>query len=252
MFSGARKRFTYANVAMTLALVFAFSGGAFAAGKFLITSTKQISPKVLKQLKGARGPAGQQGAAGPAGPAGGPGKDGLAGKNGENGKDGAPGAPGKDGKEGSPWTAGGTLPSGKSLKGEWSVDAQHTEATRVVRSSVSYALPLSKAPITHYIAHNATLPTGCKGSVESPEADPGNLCVFGNEEINSLKELVIPQVLERYYPGICKWESAKIEEECTTTKGGEGEGSLYGFGVSAVAESEGEVLVEGTWAVTAE
>jgi hypothetical protein len=42
-----RTRFTYANIAATLALVFAMSGGAYAASRVLITSTKQISPKVL-------------------------------------------------------------------------------------------------------------------------------------------------------------------------------------------------------------
>jgi hypothetical protein len=52
MFSTIRKRITYANVALTLTLVFAMSGGAYAAGKYLITSTKQISPKVLASLKG--------------------------------------------------------------------------------------------------------------------------------------------------------------------------------------------------------
>jgi hypothetical protein len=35
-----RKRLSYANVAMTLALVFAMSGGAYAARRFVITSTK--------------------------------------------------------------------------------------------------------------------------------------------------------------------------------------------------------------------
>jgi hypothetical protein len=41
-----KRRLTYANVAMTVAVVFAMSGGAFAAGKYVITSIKQISPKV--------------------------------------------------------------------------------------------------------------------------------------------------------------------------------------------------------------
>jgi hypothetical protein len=39
MFSKIRKRLTYANVAMTLALVFAMTGGAYAAKHYLITST---------------------------------------------------------------------------------------------------------------------------------------------------------------------------------------------------------------------
>jgi hypothetical protein len=69
MFSAIRKRVTYTNVAMTVALVFAMSGGAYAAGKYLIVSTKQISPKVLKSLVGKTGKAGANGAPGAAGPA---------------------------------------------------------------------------------------------------------------------------------------------------------------------------------------
>ena len=70
MFRALRKRLTYANIAMTLALVFAMAGGAYAAGKFVVTSTKQIKPSVLAQLKGKAGPAGPQGPQGPQGPAG--------------------------------------------------------------------------------------------------------------------------------------------------------------------------------------
>ncbi len=88
MFKELRKRVTFVNVAMTLALVFAMSGGAYAAKKFLITSTKQISPSVLKQLKGNAGPAGAQGAPGAPGSNGAPGKDGSPGKDGTNGSNG--------------------------------------------------------------------------------------------------------------------------------------------------------------------
>jgi hypothetical protein len=93
MLSAIRKRFTYANVAMTLALVFAMTGGAYAASKYLITSTKQISPKVLKALKGKPGPAGPAGLAGAAGAgtAGAAGKEGLPGKEGPLGPEGKAG-----------------------------------------------------------------------------------------------------------------------------------------------------------------
>jgi len=59
-----------------LALFFALGGGAYAAKHYVLTSTKQISPKVLKALKGRTGktgltgPAGTPGATGPAGAAG--------------------------------------------------------------------------------------------------------------------------------------------------------------------------------------
>jgi hypothetical protein len=83
-----RRRFSYANVAATLALVMSMTGGALAANHYLISSTKQIKPSVLKKLKGASGKAGPAGATGPSGPAGptgpagatgGPGPQGVAG-----------------------------------------------------------------------------------------------------------------------------------------------------------------------------
>jgi hypothetical protein len=99
MLSAIRKRVRVspATVIAGLALVFAMTGGAYAAKKYLITSTKQISPSVLKSLQGKAGPAGANGAQGPAGAAGaqGPaGTQGAAGKDGANGKDGAPGEKG--------------------------------------------------------------------------------------------------------------------------------------------------------------
>jgi hypothetical protein len=77
-----RRHLNYANVVATLALVFAMSGGALAAHHYLIVSTKQISPKVLKKLKGNAGPAGKTGAPGPQG------------TQGNQGNQGNPGAPG--------------------------------------------------------------------------------------------------------------------------------------------------------------
>ncbi len=80
-----RKRITYANVAATIALVFSMTGGAIAANHYLINSTKQISPKVLKKLKGATGATGATGKTGAQGLPGLPGKEGGAGKTGETG-----------------------------------------------------------------------------------------------------------------------------------------------------------------------
>src|SRR5258708_2366712 len=74
-----RKRLSYANVTATLPLVFAMSGVALAAHHYLINSTKQINPKVLKVLKGKTG---KEGPAGKEGLTGKEGKEGLAGKEG--------------------------------------------------------------------------------------------------------------------------------------------------------------------------
>jgi len=65
-----RRHLSYANVVATLALLFAMSGGALAANHYLINSTKQISPKVIKKLKGKHGAKGARGATGATGPQG--------------------------------------------------------------------------------------------------------------------------------------------------------------------------------------
>ena len=61
------------------------SGGALAATRYSINSTKQINPKVLKKLTGKTGKTGKTGPAGP---------------QGQSGTPGAPGAPGSAGATG--------------------------------------------------------------------------------------------------------------------------------------------------------
>jgi hypothetical protein len=101
-----RHRLSYANVAATLALVFSMTGGALAAGHYLITSTKQISPKVLKKLTGAPGKTG------PVGPAGAGGAAGAVGKEGAQGVPGTPGSAGKAGVAGTEGAEGREGPEG--------------------------------------------------------------------------------------------------------------------------------------------
>jgi hypothetical protein len=158
MFSAIRRRLTYTNVAMTLALVFAMSGGAYAAGKYLITSTKQISPKVLKSLAGktgkagAAGATGAQGPVGPAGAAGAQGQVGAVGKEGPQGKEGPAGPAGAKGENG---TTGftETLPKGKTLRGAWAIQADVTSVESPQGSAstaVSFGIPLATAPTAVY------------------------------------------------------------------------------------------------------
>jgi hypothetical protein len=216
MFSRIRKHSTYTNLALTLALLFMMSGGAYAASKYLITSTKQISPKVLAALKGKAGPAGVPGAAGaaglagatgaqgpkgengsaggqgtkgetgpagPAGPQGPKGSNGANGNEGPEGPQGPTGVTGPQGPEGSPWTAGGTLPSGRTETGAWSVKVTGQKESGV-STSISFTLPLKTAPTTtNYVTETEEeehkVPVGCEGgTIEKPTAKPGNLCVY--------------------------------------------------------------------------
>ena len=130
MFSALRKRIRVSptTVIATLALVFAMTGGAYAAKKYLITSTKQISPSVLKALQGKAGAAGANGAQGAAGAQGPAGPQGAAGA-GTPGKEGAPGTPGAKGTTGA---TGKSVELGTALgckEGGTSVEVEHEPAT---------------------------------------------------------------------------------------------------------------------------
>lgn len=103
---------SYSNVVSTIALVFAMSGTALAADHYLITSTSQIKPSVLKQLHGAQGRAGTAGPQGPAGAAGAPGANGTPGAQGLAGLPGAPGTMGLQGAEGPEGAPGAEGPEG--------------------------------------------------------------------------------------------------------------------------------------------
>jgi hypothetical protein len=218
-----RKHLTYANVTVTIALVLAMSGGAYAASKYVINSTKQINPKVLKSLVGKTGANGAQGPAGAAGPAGAPGakgeagpagpagiagekgaqgEKGTAGTNGFNGTSGAKGPAGPTGPSGatgSPWTDGGTLPTGSTETGQWSVSVEvgkvNGGAIPFVTASISFPIPLEKAldeEHSHFVGpeegegeSNEKLPEMdgkkvCSGNVKEPKAASGNICIFAN------------------------------------------------------------------------
>jgi hypothetical protein len=179
-----RKRLSYANVTATLALVFAMSGGAMAANSYLINSTKQINPKVLKKLTGK------------------PGKNGTAGAIGATGATGAAGPkgePGSPGKEGPPnpnavfatnaghatnsdelggvgashyVTPGSTLTSGDTERGVYGADGGEGQ---VAVASITFVPKLAAVPTkTEYVPSGTT--ANCPGQ---DQAAAGYLCVYG-------------------------------------------------------------------------
>ena len=111
-------------VVACVALFVASAGTSIAASHYLITSTKQIKPSVLKQLKGARGPTGQSvigdiGPEGPKGDTGTTGAIGFPGAKGDTGAAGPAGAKGDTGLTGTTGPAGPTGPIGpQGLKGD--------------------------------------------------------------------------------------------------------------------------------------
>jgi hypothetical protein len=194
MFSMMRQRITLVGLIATVAVAFAMSGGAWAAKKYIITSTKQISPSVLKKLKGKKGPAGPAGPAGLAGPAG------PAGAKGDTGSVGPQGPAGPQGQVGPAGPLLETLTPGKTLSGFWG--ARSSAEVEKVGATISFPFPVDPAPTLYYI--NADGESGyfrtsdpvtdpgvnagfltpeliaenCPGSADEPLAEPGFLCVY--------------------------------------------------------------------------
>jgi hypothetical protein len=194
---GIRNRLGIPGIISIIALVFAMTGGAYAAKKYVITSTSQIKPNVLKSLQGKDGAPGPTGAAGLPGAAGSKGDNGTAGSSGANGKSVVVGeelkgsAKCKEGGinvevEGSGtqkfvcngvtgFTA--TLPSGKTETGGFAVTGTEAESLGVY-APISFAIPLA-APILHENTHYVGAPNAnCTGTVVEPTAAKGHLCIY--------------------------------------------------------------------------
>ena len=251
VFSWIRRRVSYVNVIATLVLLFAMSGGALAAKKYLITSTKQISPSVLKSLKGqngAPGTAGAQGAQGSAGAGGGRGETGPAGPPGPKGEPGGTGVtggkgtPGVTGVTGATGTTGftKTLPAGATETGSWGVQALDLVGSQVPRVVISFPIPLSAASTEAHYFNEAQTETGtftaeCPGTLAEPQAAPGNLCVYTTSE------------------GLIDSHFTNIVNSTNLLSTGYGKtGAVLSFNeAGGTSESPGQVEAFGTWAVTA-
>lgn len=240
----------------------AHTGAHMAKGK---KKTKSKGAKGQRGPAGPRGPEGKQGPAGEQGPAGPEGKAGLDGKIGTNGANGESvtvaslakgnaqckeggssfavggattyacnGAEGKPGKEGTPWTAGGTLPSGKTETGAWSVTSASEGAP--TWAVVSLPLPVEPAPTPIFVTREdvATekVPAGCAGgSVEAPIAEPGSLCVYEGSNLGTNFAAFLNPAAETY-----------VQNVNTATPNGV---------VINLACEASTCLAMGTWAVTA-
>ncbi len=271
MFSAIRKHLNPATALAFVALIFAMTGGAFAASsggggtgaKVSDSTTRETpvataaksKPKAKAGPRGPAGPAGKTGATGPAGaqgaqgaagaqgPAGAKGETGPAGAQGPVGPAGAAGATGAEGKTG----YAETLPSGKTLTGQYAASSYSKGALAgAAETAVTFSSRVEneggEGPLVSYVKRGETpLPTGCTGSFEQPGAAPDHLCIFETTAIN------VTLLLEGY-PLICNFA---IQGPCPENRAIT-HVSPTGFGLNAVAEAEGVVSIQGTWAVTAE
>jgi hypothetical protein len=160
-----RKHLSYANVVATLALIFAMSGGAFAASRYLLHSTRQISPGVLKALKGRRGKTGLAGNLGPIGP------QGIAGPPGEKGPKGEQGKVGPAG-----FSPASPLPSGQSESGDYGARMQASAPGSSFSESITFPEHLeAPIPALEVVYTSAAEAPHCKGP---GQADKGYLCIY--------------------------------------------------------------------------
>ncbi len=267
MFRALRTHLTPGTLIAFMALVFAITGGAFAAtgggdnggspakagasaggGTVMAVAAKKKAPK------SARGPAGPRGAIGPAGPAGPAGAAGAKGENGAvgalgpqgpQGPQGAQGPEGKEGAQGEPGPSGTTgftetLPEGKTETGVWSIFYKATAAEDPASAPISFAIPLSElSNPTHFIGkeegenepHQSLLiPEFCKGTSAHPQAVKGNLCVFASTLLNVHGFTEIGA------------RSIGVDPIAEGTTGAQ---------LILASEKEGLTVASGTWAVTA-
>jgi hypothetical protein len=252
-------------IVAVVALIGALGGGAYAAtagtsgkrGPKFITKSQAIA--IAKKFAGQDGPAGP---AGPQGPGSANGKDGANGSNGADGTDGesveinayegeeceeAQGEEGVEltnssgtafacnGEEGSPWTAGGVLPIGATLKGVWAATGGSFEP---LNAPISFDIPLSgplAAAAVHYVTEEEQekeeVPSDCtvegaEGSAANPLAVEGSLCIF---EFSHAELLAFPPLV-----------------------GGLAGDGADSFGAEIKSFSSGSgAFMHGSWAVTA-
>ena len=219
-----RRHLSYANVAATLALVFAMGGGAYAAvtsipgsdgiihGCYskssgvlrLVGSKKRCSKRETAIAFSQRG---RDGASGPAGVA---------------------GLPGTPGQQGAPGPVTGLLARGVTLRGTYSVRDQAGAPSADLSVPISWGFSLALAPATHLIPAGSPAPSGCAGGTGSaPAADPGNLCIFETGGTNVSSVVVFDPVTAAFNTS-----------------------EPYGTGLIVTATAAGEFGSFGSWAVT--
>ena len=215
MFRAIGARLTYANVAATLAVVLAMSGGALAAKHYLISSTSQINPKVLKKLHGARGARGELGPNGLVGPEGVQGPQGRTGPRGERGEAG--------------FSALSRLPKGATENGEFAVSTGAAGAKGdVLTTALTFSIPLT-APIAEAQIEVTPVGTPTKNCIGPSNAARGVLCVYTSTRQN------------------LEFAGASDAEAPPGTSGS----GLFGASLTWKVENAGPAETTGTWSVTA-
>jgi hypothetical protein len=150
-----RRHLSYTNVVATMALVFAMGGSAIAAKHYLISSTSQINPKVLKKLSGKAGPRGLTGATG------------------------ATGAPGIEGAKGGPGSPTAVLSSGQSESGNYDANSGRAKV-ELLEEAITFPIPLAAGIVAGNVEYTTSHTAHCSGA---GHAAAGFLCVYSKVRV---------------------------------------------------------------------
>lgn len=189
MFSRLHSKLGTAGLIVAIiALVAALTGAAFAASGGLNSKQKKEVKKIAKQFAGAPGAPGTAGAPGQQGAKGDPG---AKGDTGPEGKEGPPGEDGKNGEDGvcSEAKPECIAPSGATFTGTYAASGPGTSEQEKAYFSISFPLRIPNMlvdPNAHIqIVRPGEVPDPtdplaeqCPGSVTSPEAKAGFLCIY--------------------------------------------------------------------------
>ena len=106
-------------------------------------------------------------------------------RRGARGPEGPAGPPGPAGPGGADGSLTGALPSGKSVRGRWSVSGVNPDgaAGDIESDAFSFGVQLAAAPKRVFV-FAASGGADCPGTADAPQAAAGNLCIFVEYQIN--------------------------------------------------------------------
>ena len=104
---------------------------------------------------------------------------------GPQGPKGDPGPQGIQGQQGPAGPYPNLLPSGKTVRGAYTISDTALNAGNTATTAISFGFQLSSAPTAHYIVPGGAN-ANCPGTAAAPQANPGHLCVYEGYRANIL------------------------------------------------------------------
>jgi hypothetical protein len=159
---------------------------------------------------------------------------GLKGSTGSIGKAGPTGAQGPQGAQGIPGPVFDELPSGRTERGWFVASGNPTASGQSVAAAISFSFQLPSTPTVSSVDIGGSATTDCPGSLSSPQAAAGKLCLYiaRRENVVTTGPFVF---------GV----------DAQGSSGENGTANRFGAQLYAQSAEPGPAAVTGTYAVTA-